>query len=100
MHTGEARTFISTIWLRLAYSSSIWYVVYGRMLAQTLKILTTKDWNVSKHFALAFWFFTMNLFVLYIIKVMIFVAMSAKTLTSWSNSFTILTIISISPMSV
>ena len=63
------------------------------MFAKAFQVLRSKNWNVHEHFAVTFFLTSfisaINLSRFNIVKKMIFVSMSAKTLTSWSDRFTI-----------
>ena len=77
----------------LAFSIPIWVVILARVLAEALKILRAENWDVCKHLARTlatiFGAFAVNLTSANIIKSMLLVSASAKTLARGTNSLAI-----------
>lgn len=76
------------------------YQTWERDSKRTLFVLSLTDWDVAKHFAFALGSFTGDLLVLDRIKVVLFVAVTAKALTCWPNRLAVRSCFHVAPICV
>ena len=87
MPASKALASIFARWLHHTFTCSSVAMVVAGVLALTFEILGSEDRNVSEHFAGALRCYivsTIDFFGFNIVEEMVFVAMSAKTLTRWT----------------
>ena len=71
-----------------------------RVLALALKVLTTENRDVTKQLALALCGSTVNFSGRYVVKIVFFVSMTAKTGAGWPNRAAVHPISGVAPISI